>query len=210
VSAGQQAEYLVDGYLRAQREWPWMGVMAVWGFRWVRPDDHPDEVRNPTRGFALVEHDFTPRPAFERLSAAASRIQLRHTGAYELSGETRQAAASGQQVDFQIAGSRLDLLIDGGNGGRLEVAVDGESRDTVTISPGDARQVTAVSGLPDGPHLVTVQVQSEPSDNPPEPLQVIVLRRPVHSWIYPWIFTTLALTTALVAGSFLWGVWRTR
>lgn len=210
VSAEQQAEYLLDGYLRAQREWPWMGVMAVWGFRWVRPDDHPNEVRNPTRGFALVEHDFTPRPAFELLSAAAPRIQLRHTGAYVLSEEKRQAAASGQRVDFPMVGTRLDLLIDGGNGGRLEVTVDGDSRDPVTIPPGDEQQVTAAHGLSDGPHLITVQMQSEPSDNPPELLQAIVLRRPVHSWIYPWIFAALVLTTALVAGSFVWGLWRRR
>ncbi len=210
VTAEQQADYLLDGYLRAQREWPWMGVMAVWGFRWVRPDDHPDEERNPTRGFALVEHDFTPRPAFKLLREAAPRIQLRHTGAYDLPVETRQAANSGQRIEFQMAGSRLDVRIDGGSGGYLAVTVDGERRDSVTIGRGENQRVTAVDGLTDAPHLVTLQIQSEPSDDPPALSQAIVLRRPVHAWIYPLLRSALAVMSVVVTASLAWGFWHRR
>jgi polysaccharide biosynthesis protein PslG len=210
VSAEQQAEYLVEGYLRAQREWPWMGVMAVWAFRWVRPDDHEDERRNPTRGFGLVEHDFTPRPAYLALQEAAPRIQLLHTGAYDLSDAQREASATGQRLDFAFSGERLDVVLVTGSGGVLDITLNGEPQPPVSLIPGDAGRITAVSGLADRPHQLSLQLQSEPTAAPPEIRQIIVSRQPVHSWIYPWIFAAIGLTLLAVSGSLLLGLWRRR
>ena len=188
-----------------------MGVMAVWTFRWVRPDDHPDEQRNPTRGFALVEHDFTPRPAYERLQQAAPRIQMRSTGAYEPTPAERTAAEQGQRLELAFAGERLDLLIDPGKtGGELDITVDGKLRESVSIPRGGTTRITVAEGLTDGPHRVTVQIQSEPTDTPPAIEQMIVSRTPIHTWVYPWIFTALIAMTAAVTASLLWGLWRRR
>jgi polysaccharide biosynthesis protein PslG len=210
VTLEQQADYLVEGYLRAQREWPWMGVMAVWAFRWVRPDDHEHELRNPTRGFALVEHDFTPRPAYERLQKAAPRIQLRHTGAYQLSAAERELSATGQRLDFHFSGEQLDLVIDPGSGGLLDVTVNGDVRDSVPVTPGEPNRLTVVSGLPDRPHMVTVQLQAEPTTSPPVIQEVAISRSPVQVWIYPWIYAALIVTVAGVLVSLSWGLLKRR
>ena len=54
-----QAQWLVEGYERARREWPWMGVMNVWFFR-----DPTADRRQPASWFAIVHPDFTSRPAY--------------------------------------------------------------------------------------------------------------------------------------------------
>lgn len=210
VTEQQQADYLLEGYLRAQKEWPWMGVMAVWAFRWVRPPDHEHEQRNPTRGFALVEHDFTPRPAYLRLQEAAPRIQTRHTGAYELSTAEREASARGQVLDLEFSGEQLDVVVSAGLGGVLQVEVNGEARDPVAISSGGERHITVVSGLDDRRHHVSLQLQTEPTSSPPEITRIIVSRHPVHAWIYPWVIGGLLVSLILVSTSLVWGTIRRR
>lgn len=210
VTLEQQADYLVEGYLRAQREWPWMGVMAVWAFRWVRPPDHEHEQANPTRGFALVEHDFEPRPAYLALQQAAARIQLRHTGAYELDAGELETLNSGGRLTLSFSGERLDLLVSGGNGGELRVTLDGHEREALTIPAGESTRLTVVDNLPDRPHQLVIQIQSEPTSSPPEGSMVVISRRPVHSWIYPWIFAGLALAVVAVGASLGWGFLRDR
>lgn len=62
VDEATQARWEVEGIQRAQREWPWMGVMSVWYFR--EPAPNPKE---PANFFAIVRPDFTPRPAYYAL-----------------------------------------------------------------------------------------------------------------------------------------------
>lgn len=116
------------------------------------------------------------------------------------------APGSGPPAHLHRNEDELFYLVDG----RLEVTVDGESRDAVTVLPGGEQRLTAAHGLSDGPHLITVQLRSEPSTNPPELLQAIVSRRPLQSWVYPWIFAALTATLALVAGSLVWSLLRDR
>ena len=82
VSPDTQARYLYEGYLRAQREWPWMGVMCIWYFRWPIPSTDPQNRDDPTRGFAIVNEDFTPRPAYTLLSQSRSVLDRAWTGVY--------------------------------------------------------------------------------------------------------------------------------
>jgi O-antigen ligase len=74
VDEATQARYLVEGYERAQTEWPWMGVMNVWYLR--EPDPRPDE---PANYFAIVRPDFTPRPAYNALKEFSARLPLDRT-----------------------------------------------------------------------------------------------------------------------------------
>ncbi|MEA2575831.1 MAG: polysaccharide biosynthesis protein PslG, partial [Chloroflexia bacterium] len=62
VDEQTQAQWLVDGYERVRREWPWMGVMNVWFFR-----DPTADPRQPAAWFSIVRTDFTPRPAYTAL-----------------------------------------------------------------------------------------------------------------------------------------------
>ncbi|MCI0395862.1 MAG: hypothetical protein L0322_13115, partial [Chloroflexi bacterium] len=68
VTAEQQGRYAVEAYERAQREWPWVGVVNYWFLK--RKDDQ--EKAQPMYYFRLLEPDFTARPAFAALAEYAS------------------------------------------------------------------------------------------------------------------------------------------
>jgi O-antigen ligase len=71
VDEQTQAQWLVEGYQRTIKEWPWMGVMCVWYFR--EPDPHPEE---PANYFAIVRPDFTPRPAYTAIQQFSKQLPL--------------------------------------------------------------------------------------------------------------------------------------
>ncbi len=75
VSAPEQASYIVGAYARAQREWPWLGPLALWLFRQPRPDP-----RDPTAYFGLVDEAWRPRPAYDALRATAPGATRRAPG----------------------------------------------------------------------------------------------------------------------------------
>lgn len=65
VSEEEKARYLVGAMERAQREWPWMGPMCIWMFRW---GGEPPAPADPTPYFALVDFNFKPFPAYNAVS----------------------------------------------------------------------------------------------------------------------------------------------
>lgn len=62
ISEDQKGVYLVQAMERARAEWPWMGAMCVWMFRW---GGEPPQPTDPTPFFALVDFEFQPLPAYE-------------------------------------------------------------------------------------------------------------------------------------------------
>ena len=66
VTEEQKGEYIVGAMTRARREWPWMGAMCVWMFRW---GGLPPDPADPTPFFQLVDFDFQPLPAYEAVSS---------------------------------------------------------------------------------------------------------------------------------------------
>ena len=179
VSEGEQARYLYHGYLRAQREWPWMGVMCVWYFRWPIPPDDPVNWPDPTRGFAIVNWDFTPRPAYDVLARArpvldrawtgvylADSRYLEHDGGWRLeesgAGPLLRPERGGETIRIRFGGPRLDLLLNGPGDG-FAVTIDGEpprdlphdeqGRAIVRSEAAGTTRITVASGLKDGPHV---------------------------------------------------------
>lgn len=71
VDEQTQANWLIEGYQRAAKEWPWMGVMSVWYFR--EPAPNPLE---PANYFAIVNPDFTPRPAYTAIQDYSKRLPV--------------------------------------------------------------------------------------------------------------------------------------
>ncbi len=65
VSLQQQADDVVQAYQRAQREWPWVGVVNFWFFK--RPDT--SEQDQSWYYFRMVEPDFTPLPVYDAVKA---------------------------------------------------------------------------------------------------------------------------------------------
>jgi polysaccharide biosynthesis protein PslG len=210
VTEQQQADYLYHGYLRAQREWPWMGVMMVWAFRWTSSPDDANQIANPTRGFRIVDHDFTPRPAYERLSQARPLLDRAYTGTHDAGSRLIQAdgwqlldtdngpilspSSDGARLVIPFSGTGIELDFATG-GGAFAVEIDGERRRIIRV-PDESGVVTVASGLEDGPHdLLLVAIASD--ENPPALAGFTVIRRTLTAWIYSYLYAALALVTAL-------------
>ena len=59
----QQADFVPQVYERAKKEWPWVGVMALWFFKRAS-----DSERNQSwYYFRMLEPDFTPTPLYESM-----------------------------------------------------------------------------------------------------------------------------------------------
>jgi polysaccharide biosynthesis protein PslG len=73
VTEREQARYAVEGYRRAAREWPWVGVVIYWFFK--RAGD--DERSHTWYYFRALEPDFTPLPVFGALAEYANSPESR-------------------------------------------------------------------------------------------------------------------------------------
>lgn len=225
VSLATQAQYLYQGYLRAQEEWPWMGVMAIWNFRMPDPPTAPGQVGNPTRGFSIVNFDFSPTPAYTLLKAKAATLNRAYTGAYTpASPQIRQSSGwaligqgaaatlvpqqTGAEATIEFTGTRLDLELAGGSTG-LKVAIDGHAPRVIAANAGASSRVTVASGLSDGPHDADITAAAG-GDQSSAIRGFVVVRRTLSSWIYPWIYAALALVILLNLASFGWAIVRTR
>ncbi len=154
VSRETQARYIIDGYLRAQREWPWMGVMAVWAFRFPYAADHDSQDGNPTRGFALVEHDFTLSPAWWALYDHQALLNRWGSGAHTFSADQQAGFERGWEQQVSILGGTTYLDVSGS--GTLRVTVDGGTPRDYAID-GEHR-LTLPGDLPNGPHDLTLEL----------------------------------------------------
>jgi polysaccharide biosynthesis protein PslG len=221
VSEEEQAEYLYDGYLRAQREWPWMGAMMIWAFRWPTDPQEEHQIDNPTLGFRIVDHDFQPRPAYDLLSRNAVRLDRAYTGRYGadsryvIHGEewtqstrreltTLEAETTGASLQIPFAGTAIELDLDGTDG---EVALQ-VGNDVREVGVGDLSDGTyRFDGLSDGPHLLEMTV-TETGNDPLAVAWFTVERRTMLAWVYPWIYGAIIVVTLLnivsLAGTIRW------
>jgi hypothetical protein len=62
----QQARWAPLAYERAQKEWPWVGVINFWYFK--RATDEWLNERRPEAYFQMLEPDFTPLPVYETMN----------------------------------------------------------------------------------------------------------------------------------------------
>lgn len=215
VSLAEQARYLYEGYLRAQREWPWMGVLCVWYFRWWLPPDDPDNWADPTRGFAIVEWDLTPRPAYDWLARARPVLDRAWTGIYPASSRywstdanwTLQDTPDGTalvptapmaRLRFPFGGPRLDLTLLPGT--RLTVQVDDAAPRRIEASGPTPVRLTVAEGLSDRPHTLTIVAEDARGGI----LQAHVIRRPFILDLLPLVLGLLTLTLVANVASLAW------
>lgn len=200
VDEQTQARYLVGGLTRMKEEWPWMGAVFIWGFRWAeRPGIFGKDPINPVGPpkpepyFALVNYDFTPRPAWNAVRQFARNQTLRtgRTAAtdplirpgpgWERGDGTDEAlAATAPDAALTIPFSGTDLAVVG-TGNAVRLTVDGKERGTVALAPAANGMTQLVSNVADGPHTVilhstggTVRLSS-----------LIVQRRDGFGWVLP-------------------------
>lgn len=196
VDEQTQARYLVGGLTRMTAEWPWMGMVYIWGFRWAeRPGTFGKDPYNPVGPpkpepyFALVNFDFTPRPSWNAVRQFA-RNQTLHTGrtaandpliqasvGWERSGDgaTPPLTANSPDATLTVPFTGTDLAAVGA--GNVRVAVDGKNQGSVRL--GAASGVTRlVSNLPDGPHTAILQ----PTQGAVQLSSFVVQRRAPFAW----------------------------
>jgi hypothetical protein len=69
----QQADFVPQTYERARKEWPWVGVMAIWFFK--RASDA--ERDQSWYYFRMLEPDFSPTPLYDSMKRY---MQIRKAG----------------------------------------------------------------------------------------------------------------------------------
>jgi hypothetical protein len=179
VSETKQADYAVQAYERAAREWPWLGVINYWFFR--RPSD--TERDQAWYYFRMVEPDFTELPVYSAmagLTAEPPRVRLgyhqenhwalQYTGPWidqhsEMSvmGAFREGL-SGSELQFVFEGTAIDLVVlDGANAGDIDVYLDGRrvrrlTPDRAPVNGAPTLQIA--SRLRDTDHSVRIVVRS--------------------------------------------------
>jgi hypothetical protein len=224
VDEETQARWTVEGIERMRREWPWVGAVFVWAFRWVEPPT--DTVVVPARHFEVVDYDFTPRPVYLALqewsenqavvtsgALPVTDSRIRWTGDWRdqrLGGrDYRFATTEGQvaRVAFQGTEVRLRARV-GPSEGRLYVAIDGRPVPGLSRDEGgsyiplrdlevDFAEVTIASGLRDGTHQLELR---SGSTGPVALDRLLIGRQQPFSWTGSFLF--VAGLAGLFAGLF--------
>jgi len=199
VDRQTQAAYTVRAFHRAQRDWPWMGVMNLWHFRMASPNAR----QLPQYYFNAVDENFQPEPLYDAMREAAHEPRALRRGyhqeddwaiAYQGAWSTRRdarAVAGGyaestHDASFTIPfeGTDLELVLDPmPGGGTLALTVDGapEIATVATIrTAAPAEQwgwrVPVAAGLGDGRHVLEGRVV----DGGPVRLDGVVVDRRAH------------------------------
>lgn len=190
VSREQQARYTVQAFERAQREWPWMGVMSIWHLRLV----HEVNTKLQYYYFGLLDVAFDPFPVYWSVGEMTRRPPVLEYGyredshpAIEYSGQwtttidptssdgaVAASSSPGDSVRFSFRGTALDLIAAGGPaGGVAEVKVDGlpanrlrleASRSYIDFYSSDLfaqRRIPIAAHLSYGPHTAELIVTEQ-------------------------------------------------
>lgn len=225
VDEATQARWTIEGIERMRSEWPWVGAVFVWAFRWV---ESPAQTgTEPARYFEVVDYDFTPRPAFLALKEWSPRQAIATTGALPVKdsriawdGEWRDQTLGGRdyrvanrdgqtaRLAFQGTDVRLRTRV-GPSEGRVYATIDGQPVPGLNRDAGgtylslrdtavDFAEVAVASGLRDGTHVLELRSGA----TGPVALDLILIgRRQPFGW------TSTFLLIAGLAGVFA-GIFR--
>ncbi|HEX6606375.1 MAG TPA: O-antigen ligase family protein, partial [Chloroflexia bacterium] len=184
VTPEQQANYLISGYDRARSEWPWMGAMFVWFLRDPAPLPH-----EPQPYFAILNPDWSQRPAYGAIARYSKRFPLAETGAglpdnpaVTVAGPWTKAAPEGRPVytattasstaTLTFEGNILDLVfapgakpapvqveLDGGPPPGWPVDGTGRALATIPAAGGTATRVTPDAAWPAPPGMSALRLR---------------------------------------------------
>jgi hypothetical protein len=176
VTPEQQARYAVLAYERAQREWPWLGVVNAWFFK--RATDAERE--QAMYYFRLVEPDFSPMPVYDALKEATAQPATLYPGvhqedhwalAYEGEWVTREdpaaelgawrsATSPESTLSFAFEGSDLWLKVGPEAGGSLAYSLDGAPAIEARFAAGE--EVLLAQGLSTDRHTIDLRPATGP------------------------------------------------
>lgn len=146
VTREQAAAFMPAAYDRAQREWPWVGVMHYWFFK--RPADY--ERGQSWYYFRMVEPDFTPLPIYDSMRAYITGLTpTLYRGVHQedhwamtRAADSERVIAPGAQFDRAVRAASVSFHAHGTEtvlrwrGATLTVTIDGEARTFVGVPDG--------------------------------------------------------------------------
>ena len=174
VTLEQQARYAVLAYQRAQKEWPWVGVVSTWFFK--RATD--TETGQPMYYFRLVEPDFTPMPIYYALQDLMHQPPVLYPGVHQeddwalsyagtWKDRSDPAAELAAYKSAESPDSTLDLTFEGtdlwlrpgpGATGTVACRVDGGAEKSAEL--GGGKPVRLARGLGRGQHTLRLRATS--------------------------------------------------
>jgi len=216
VDEATQARYLVGGLRRMTDEWPWVGAVFVWGFRWTEPPGlfgkdpaNPTGPKEPEPYFAVVNYDFTPRPAWTAIRQY-TREQTLRPGRYApddpllrleagwergTDGVARSLVGTDPQAALAVTLRGSELAATAGEGS-VRVTVDGHDRGSVRLDP--QRVTLLAANLSEGgAHVVALR----PEGGTARIGGLVVGRRTPFAWAFPLLSLGAALIAAGAVGA---------
>lgn len=172
----QRADWVIKTLVRAQREWPWMGVMFLENWNTDAPADDPRHgfsIRGTTTAAALGEFSQTANPQVAMpgfRSASNLDPSQAYTGQWEFSPDFgADIGESGDRVTFRFWGTDVGVSVRRADyRARLYVTVDGQPANALPRDENGAALVltapdpsedfislmTVARGLPEGEHTL--------------------------------------------------------
>ena len=215
VTQDQQSRYTVQGYERAQNEWPWMGGLMYWFFKRA----YDTEKNQPMYYFRMLDPDFTPQPIYAAMKDYITQARVvtpgfRSTsdwamdwrGAWETHQDYRAyfgeyvLGKTGDSVSFVFRGTDLDLVaLQNPYGGAVSVQIDDQPAREVDLwltDPEVGGRIALARDLDDGEHRARITVTRAPVA-----VNGFILQRGSAWWIRR--VGVIALALGLVAASAL-------
>jgi hypothetical protein len=177
VTLEQQARYAVLAYQRAQKEWPWLGVVNAWFFKRAT-DTERDQA---WYYFRLAEPDLTSLPVYQSLKdhMTSGEAKVLYPGVHqedhwaleyqgewmprlhpdaELGSDLTTPDSSQATLKFAFDGTDLALKAGPEVRGAIVYTIDGGQDQKLAIDPN--KQVPVAEGLASGRHEVTLRAAS--------------------------------------------------
>ena len=223
VTEEQQARYAAQAYQRAQREWPWMGVLNYWFFK--RATDL--EIGQTFYYFRMVEPDFAPLPVLAAMRDYIHRPPAVHIGfhqedhwalAYQgdwesqrderaVLGGYRQSLLPGAKLSFSFVGTDLYLVtVLGPQGGSIRYAVDDgppREKELVGAEASFGAHIPLARGMRNSPHTVEIIALTDA----PVVVDGLIVKRTGLYWWRAMGIAALIVAALLLA---MWIPWRAR
>lgn len=153
IDEATQAQYLVKGIERARKEWDWVGVVNVWFLKADKYLLDRSDLWGQARYFALINPDWSVRPAYTALqqyaltnySIATTGFHAQNSPAITLENQRLQFRFQGQQLD--LAGLKVSKETE------ISYSIDGKTSPTIKLSP-QTERLQLADGLSYGLHTL--------------------------------------------------------
>ena len=183
-----QSQRLLRALERVNREWPWMGMVAVGVWRPAA------EINDPAWGYALTTPEDQPSVLGQAITSTLHHSAMRRydPGRHALLPDTQGEIA--HDIAFSFWGTSLALWVDApGSDGEIAVRIDGVEHSARYRADQRSRRLVLARGLPLDTHFCTLSIA--PKGPTIRDIQVGAQRS--------WLSLGIELATALLIAALL-------